>query len=530
MSDRLRSFWSRHPVLREAILWAIPALIFGAVLRLLLLHYSPYAYWGSDSRSYYSFAHKLLTEGYISLDEKRRFFYPIMMVPVSLLPGPTLKSLALFQHGLGLLSLIPLAYVVRKTLVHWRLWVVPVTVLYAGHPVILWYEHELLGETVFFAALLWAFAGWVAWVSEARRERALRLFWWFFVPLAIFLITKPSGRFIWPGIALALLIVMAWRRLDWRRWAALGALVVLTLFVGSKKQGAWLFYVATFPLTQLDSPLHAAQKAQIRDLVEPLQERLDVYYLHDDEPFQFLEAPDRDPQRTLWVELRRDESRRARIYMDLALEGVRSKPLEFLGLSLQRLVASANISEFKEGRFEADYLHERLEGAYEKAVAAAAAGKPNSMLHAFGLPEKPPLPSYPELEERLSPKGAVGSAERVMSWVQGYARLSDFVALPQNMRAEERSIWKARITPLGVWLLAGVLLALLPPYTRTLGVWSIAAGGFLVGFFLISQANPRYFAPAWPVLIVLLAVPADLLVRAAAALVRRGSRGAAPAP
>jgi len=38
----------RHPLLLDAILWAIPAILFGAGLRLMLLHYSPYAYWGSD--------------------------------------------------------------------------------------------------------------------------------------------------------------------------------------------------------------------------------------------------------------------------------------------------------------------------------------------------------------------------------------------------------------------------------------------------------------------------------------------------
>ena len=166
MFARLTRFLARHPLIRDALVWAIPAMIFGAVLRIVLISYLPYAYWGADSRSYYSFAHKLITEGYISLDEKRRFLYPILMVPVSLLPGSPLRWLAVLQHALGVITLVPLAYIVRKTLVHWRLWIVPVTLLFAGLPVIVWYEHELLGENVFFATLLWAFAGWCAWVLE----------------------------------------------------------------------------------------------------------------------------------------------------------------------------------------------------------------------------------------------------------------------------------------------------------------------------------------------------------------------------
>jgi hypothetical protein len=37
--------------------------------------------------------------------------------------------------------------------------------------------------------------------------------------------------------------------------------------------------------------------------------------------------------------------------------------------------------------------------------------------------------------------------------------------------------------------------------------------GYVLGVFIVSQDNARYFGPAWPVIIVLLAVPADVLVR-----------------
>jgi len=57
---KLREFLSRHPAVRDALLWAVPALLFGALLRGCFLWYSPYAYWGSDSRSYYGFTFQLL--------------------------------------------------------------------------------------------------------------------------------------------------------------------------------------------------------------------------------------------------------------------------------------------------------------------------------------------------------------------------------------------------------------------------------------------------------------------------------------
>src|SRR6201986_983502 len=114
----------RHPIWRDALLWALPALALGAAFRLLLISYLPYADWNADSRSYYSFAHNLTAHGYFSLYDKRRYFYPIFLLPVSWLPGSPLRWLALIQHALGLLTLVPLAYVIRRSLACWRVWVV----------------------------------------------------------------------------------------------------------------------------------------------------------------------------------------------------------------------------------------------------------------------------------------------------------------------------------------------------------------------------------------------------------------------
>ena len=164
---RLREFLARHPTLRDVLLWALPAMIFGTVLRVLLTSCLPYAFWGADSRSYFSFAHRLLADHVFSLDEKRRYLYPILLVPVAALPGPPLRWLAVLQHALGVATIWPAAYVVRKCFVCWRLWIIPVTVLFTALPILLWYEHELLGENLFFASLMWAFAGWVAFVHPS---------------------------------------------------------------------------------------------------------------------------------------------------------------------------------------------------------------------------------------------------------------------------------------------------------------------------------------------------------------------------
>lgn len=508
MFTRLRQFFAHHPLLRDAVLWAIPAMIFGAALRLLLLSYMPYAYWGSDSRSYYRFADMLLSEGYISLGEKRRYLYPLLMLPVSLLPGETLRWLAWLQHGLGVITLVPLAYVLRKTLAYWRIWIVPITAIYAGLPLIIWYEHELLGDTLFFAALLWAFAGWVAWVSEPRLARARALFWWFFVPLAVFLLTKPSGRFVWPGICLGLLIVLAWRKLDRRRWAALGALALISLTVGSPKQSAWLLYVAVFPLTALETPLHAEYKAGVRDKVEEARREIDVYYLRDEWAFEFLSNPGKQEERPLWKELYKDEKKKSKVYMDLALEGIRARPDLFFYLGFQRLINSANLSEFKDSRFRGDSYANRFADLYSEAEQ----NEHNPLRRLFGLPRRGPLPPYAEFRERLSPAPDSWMARVLQSYVRAFTRVADVFRLPDAPKVRDRAISKARPTPLFWWLAAAMLLSFLPRYLRTFGVWTAVTGSYVLGVFLVSQVNPRYFAPAWIVLVPLLALPADALV------------------
>lgn len=514
MSAFLSQVRARHPILCETFLWALPAVLFGAFLRLCFLRYMPYAYWGADSRSYYDFTFKLVTTHGFSLNEKRRLLYPLYAALVTMLPGTPLHWFAWLQHGFGLLTLFPLAYTVRKSFTFWKGWIIPVTVLYAGFPIVLWYEHELLGETFFFAFIVWACAGWCAWMGESARARAGRLWWWFLVPFSIFILTKPSGRFYWPGLLLGMLIVAAWRRFRWPQYASIFALMIATLLIGSMKLGAWLLYSATFPLTQLQTPLHAEYKAQIRDMVEPLRKNLDVYYAHDGEPFEFLDKPDKSPERTLWVPLKEDYKLRTKIYLDLAKEGIKAEPLNFLYLGVQRAIASSNLSAFKLHRFDATFMANRFHDDYDGAQRELAEGKGSAEALVLGFGAHGPLPPYEEVQPRLSPAPDSFAAHVVRDWVAGWGNKIDLVILPRwGAIREAEPIWRLRPTFAGCWLLLAFALSLLPAYRPTIGVWSLAAYGYIFGVFMVTQINPRYFGAAWPVFIPLLAVPLDSLCR-----------------
>jgi len=497
-------FFRRHPLLRDALIWVIPALVFGAALRLMLMSYSPYAYWGSDSRSYFGFANGVLSDFYFSLNEKRRYLYPIFLLPVAALPGGVLRWLPWIQALLGLLALLPLAYTVRRVFGQWKWFIIPITLIYAGMPIMIWYEHELLADSIFFDCAVWMLGGWVAWVSQANSARARALFWWFFVPFAIFVLTKPSAKFYWPGLLIALVLVAAWRTLRWKEWAAIAALFLVGLTVGDPDQGAWLVYTSSFPLTRLDTPLHAEYKAEIRDLVELKHSRLDHYDEEDMDVHNFLRSPEDHPERPLWQALSKDKAKMEKVYKDIAMEGIRSRPDLFLYFALKRLAGSCNPDDFEVKHFRAAYFAEKFEDAYTQKR-----NNQTMIRTAFAIPRKAPFPSFEEFKRWVAPRPDSRAAMWLITYADRYQKAGELVKRPTG---GNQSLLDYRLTILGWWLLLGIIASLFPPYLRTLGVWSILVGGNVVMVYMVGIEHVRYFAPVWPVLVVLLAVLPDTIV------------------
>lgn len=509
MSDRLRAFFARHPLVRDALLWALPAVAFGAVLRWLLLDYLPYAYWGSDSRSYFGFTEQLLDTGKISLYDKRRYLYPIFLLPVTILPGSPLKWLAWMQHLGGLLTLVPLAYCVRKAFAGWKIWVVPVTLLYTSMPILLWYEHEMLAETLFFHSVVWLIASWMAFAGTSRLPAGERgnHFWWFFGSLAVVILTKPAGRFIWPTILLGLLCIAAWRMVKPKQWVALAALLGLTFTIGQDTQGAWLLYTSAFPLTQLNTPLHAEYKAEITDMVQKARHELDTLSRGPDskEWKDFLKTPEKQTNYPLWMALGKDDAQKQRIYKDLAIEGIKANPLLFLRLALGKIIASSNPGEFKADRFLPTYYVEKYANQYAKDLPERS----SRIRRLFGLERDGPILSYYELQQFISPKPEALGARWLFSFTNFYHSGAKLII------SEDEDDPTVDLTPLAWWLLAGCLLALLPLYFKNVGIPVLMGVSYLFGTFLVGGINPRYFGAVWAIVALALCVPLDLLVRLA---------------
>lgn len=509
LPDRLRRVWGRHPILRQVLLWSVPALLLGAVLRAMLLSYSPYAFWGSDSMSYYGFSFELLARHMVSYGEKRRYLYPVVMLLVSLLPGSPLQWTAWVQHGLGLLSILPLGYSVRRIFPHWRWLILAVTCAYAAMPVNLWYEHELIGESLFFACMAWAFGGWVAWSSEENPLRARRLWWWFYVPLALLILTKPSAKFLWPGLVAAGFIMHMRRPWCRSQSISLAALFLVSLTVGQKSQGDRLLYTTAFPLTRLETPLHADYKAEIRDLVVPLRAEIDRYYALESE--EFLRSPEKELGRPLWAHLGRISPQKFRLYHDLAIEGIKARPDLFLAISLQRIVGSANEGQGKPIHFNATSYARRFRPLYE----VAAAEKPDLMRMLFHWPKGMPLPPFAEAEKLVSPKPASGAAVALERWAELFSHATRWAEQADGNERINRPLRELRPTAFAWLLIASALLSLRRCWRASLFAWVLIGASYLVGVFLVGSCNTRYFAPVWPIVTVLIGAPFDLLLSGA---------------
>jgi len=514
-----REFLARHPALREALWWSIPALLAALGVRVALLSYLPLAQWTPDSMSFFEFAWKAHASGEWYLNEKRRYLYPIVLYAVEFLPGATLRWVAWLQHLAGILCVVPLAYLVRHCFHAWRWVVVPVTLAYALFPTLLWYEHTMLSDPMFCHATLLACAGWVGWRS---RPAETWRWWWFCAPFAVAILTRPAGRFFLPGVVLALICTRAWLHLRWPHWAALVAAMALNLSLGKDKQVAYLFYRCAFPLTRLETPYLAEYKTEVRDEVLAVRSDPDRAYVRDAWLDDLIKRPAEMTGKPHWQALADRDEEKARVYKGLAMEALRAAPLEYFGLSLRRLVASLDVRPSFAWMFSVQYSKSEFRAQFERL-----AGK-KELLRAriFGWGRRGPAPSLDECLREIAPDGETVAMRALQRWAGQWSRAVHFVA-PSG--AADRGLPISAFRPAGLsWLLAvGLCGCALRPWRETVGCLALMAMGYLVGVFMIGGANPRFAAAAWPVLLLLLALPVDALARAWVGRVeRRGKRSA----
>ena len=323
---------------QQVLLLCVPALIVGLVFRISFLIAIPEVYYGSDSNSYFDAAWRLWTHGDFTLNPKRRFLYPIVLIFMPLLPGSVAVGTAVVQHLLGLVIIIGIGWVVAQMTRLPNLWVPLVTCVAAIWPRMLWYEHEMIAE-------VWLLAAFVAAVALAVPCGSLkdpkRLFW-FLIATAAIVACKPHGRPLWLGL-MVVAIAMAGNPLKWEKKSlALVAFAVLIILTsGSGQQGSWLFLNSTLPFVQTEGEPYAEYRAILAPLVEKARTDLPNYAAQQSRYKKILNGS-RPEIGAEWQALAKNKDLYKKVATRLALEGVISHPLEYAHLVLRKIAAAAD--------------------------------------------------------------------------------------------------------------------------------------------------------------------------------------------
>lgn len=262
----------RDPKFQEVLLWSLPALVVGMVLRVLLTYSLPYGYVQYDTPDFLVTTQRFLSNWDLVLHNKKTFLTPILFTLAFLVKFvPALVLIALIQHLFGLVMTLLSGWLVRLWFRKWKWFIIPVTLLTTANPSILWYEHALLAEfQYFFCVLLLACIA-----SAFILFRTTRLFVWMLVTLFFTAGSRPEGK-LYFAVAFLLVGLGFWG--DWKQWAkklAILSLVAVGTFAITKTgQAGILLYATVLPL----APDVPKSEPAFGPLINPLRDQ----YRQDD--------------------------------------------------------------------------------------------------------------------------------------------------------------------------------------------------------------------------------------------------------
>ena len=236
---------ARSGSVREVVRWCLPALVLGALVRVVLTIHFPYGYFQGDSADFLVTAERLMKHHRWMIHGKKAFLTPILFTIPFLLHVPALIVIPAAQHLAGLAATVMAGALVRFWFRLWRVFIVPVTVIYTLNPALLWYEHALLAECHYlFCTTGLALAG-----TLLVRRATMRRFVWLIVALFFTAGSRPEGKlFVLFGLGVTALVYWGnWRVWAWRMGVLLACCAGIWMCSRSTQAGL-LLYATVLPL------------------------------------------------------------------------------------------------------------------------------------------------------------------------------------------------------------------------------------------------------------------------------------------
>ncbi|MBX7157326.1 MAG: hypothetical protein K1X66_02940 [Verrucomicrobiae bacterium] len=229
----------------QALWLCVPAIVLGVALRVLLLSHMPYAFFHDDTRHLLGTGVKWVEQGRWDISERRTFLVPLIYAIPLIAKWQLLRSIALGQHALGLLMVMEVGLICFLWFRYWRFWIVPLTLIFAIHPSLLWYEHLALQEFlyVFGAVTVALMSTWFYRFPSWKSFSAL------FIAIFLTAGARPEGNlFCFLGLGM---VIAVWGK-NWKTLAIhLGVGIMISGFIFKltpTNQGGKLLLATLMPL------------------------------------------------------------------------------------------------------------------------------------------------------------------------------------------------------------------------------------------------------------------------------------------
>ncbi len=224
----------------------LPALLLGLALRVALTVALPYGIYHDDTPDFLTTPDRLLHDHRFELHSKKTFLVPVVFTIPFLLHVPALVFIPVLQHVLGLVMVGMIGLLIRLWFRAWKIFILPLTLLAAANPFLLWYEHTLMAESLFlFTTVLLAVAGTLYALDQSRG-------YFYFLLTALFLEAgaRPEGKLLF-GFGIVFVALIHWRgwRSAWPRVAIVAGLAVLTSLITPTAQAGLLLFTSVARLT-----------------------------------------------------------------------------------------------------------------------------------------------------------------------------------------------------------------------------------------------------------------------------------------
>ena len=328
--SRLKSSLT-HPSLLEFLRWCLPALLVGLALRIAMMISMPYAFIQYDSSDFFETTYRMIEKHEFYVQYRRSYLTPYLFSLPCLLPMPGLIAIAVMQHAMGLIATVFVGALVRLWFRWWKVAIIPITLLFAASPMVMWYEHVVLGETQY---LFFALAAVLLGTLFVHRPN-WAMFAGFMLSLFLVMGTRLEAKTfcLFGGV----LIV----RVFWKQWtrlaiglAVLAGIMFLALRLGPGRDGSSLMYATLVRF----APDQSKREPEIAPFLIPLRD--EVRGRFPDYPGDLVQL-DKDVTKMVETYVRSQKAKhikeqKSKVLKNLCREAIAARPVESLLLPLQK--------------------------------------------------------------------------------------------------------------------------------------------------------------------------------------------------